>query len=407
MPSAVNISPPSQLCAGPLAWVLCINLLFWGLSWGGGILATNVHVPETAQFTGFLRPDRRTTDISIPAEVPILNTQVQEGELVAIDQPLIEIDLARLRPRVERLQFEVLLNATERDCLLNQERLEEYELGVTELSGSRKLDMQTILRDCRLAHQQNQLAQATLRGQRDRLRQGVRLLRLGAKPQSPQDQANDRLRKAVEHQKLETAARAIELQLATLITRQDQQIVEKVKALRAAISIHEATLERLEPYLDQRWIRAPTPGHIAKLRVGDGPHQFSQDTVVMRLQSVVVPDLKATIVLPASLAQGLVVGDLAGFRLAALPLTSPTVPGRIETIAPAEDAFREEPMMRLTVKLQPEMIESKAERLRVSKYLSGINDPSVVEIHFEPRSVLTHLARATKSLTESFKLWSQ
>lgn len=396
MSRAVDIAPPQRFRLRPLV------LSLWTTVWAVALLVICVVgsraliVPEILHFRGTLVPERESREVLLPADIPLKDTLVSEGEEVLQNQKLAEIDLDRLRPKIEMLQFAVLLNATRRDCLLNQEKLEEYDLAAMDLDGQARLEMQTALRECRLLHQEHQLARSQLLQKRDQLRQNAKHLMLQPLPEGPEPAETRALRRAVQLQRFETAARAMELQLGALATRQDQTLVEQVKSLRAEIMQQEALLDRLEPFLKRQWLRAPKPGVIDRLRLGPGPHLFATDVVLMRLNSRHLPRLTTEVSVPATVAKRLREGDKVYFRLAGLPLSAPLAPGYISAKEGIAVDLAAPQRSRLTLLLDPEAVEDSRERRSLISHLAAFDGPSSVEIHLPDTSLLNLLAGASR-----------
>lgn len=396
MSRAVDIAPPQRFRLRPLV------LSLWTAVWGAALLVICIAatrallMPEILHFRGTLVPERESQEVLLPADIPLKDTLVTEGEEVLQNQKLAEIDLDRLRPKIEMLQFEVLLNATRRDCLLNQEKLEEYDLAAMDLDGQARLEMQTALRECRLLHQEHQLARSQLLQKRDQLRQNARHLMLQPLPEGPEPAETRALRRAVQLQRFETAARAMELQLGALATRQDQALVEQVKSLRAEITQQEALLDRLEPFLKRQWLRAPKPGVIDRLRLGSGPHLFATDVVLMRLNSRHLPRLTTEVSVPEIVAARLQEGDKVYFRLSGLPLNAPRAPGHVAAKEGIASDLAGPQQSRLTLLLDPEAVEDDRERHRLISHLATFDGPSSVEIHLPDTTLLNLLAGASR-----------
>jgi len=396
MSRAVDIAPPQRFRLRPLILSLWTTVLAVALLVICVVGSRALTVPEILHFRGTLVPERESREVLLPADIPLKDTLVSEGEEVLQNQKLAEIDLDRLRPKIETLQFAVLLNATRRDCLLNQEKLEEYDLAAMDLDGQARLEMQTALRECRLLHQEHQLARSQLLQKRDQLRQNAKHLMLQPLPEGPEPAETRALRRAVQLQRFETAARAMELQLGALATRQDQTLVEQVKSLRAEIIQQEALLDRLEPFLKRQWLRAPKPGVIDRLRLGPGPHLFASDVVLMRLNSRHLPRLTTEVSVPATVAKRLQEGDKVYFRLAGLPLSAPLAPGYISAKEGIALDLAAPQKSRLTLLLDPEAVEDSRERRRLISHLAAFDGPSSVEIHLPDTSLLNLLAGASR-----------
>lgn len=408
MPQTNNLTPP-RIFRGTLLFWACIAVGFAAVvAYAALVFVSRIHVPDRLLLRGVLVPQRTIQQVVVPAQIPILKVLVAEGASVESDQKLLRIDDSALQAEVDTLTFHLRRNQTMRNCLLDSNMTTETAPAETAdvadpgLSlNATDIEQQTTLKECRLRHQKAAIARAALRDDRNHLLRQAKLLRLQPPMTQEVDPEAATLQRAVALQNYETAARAIGLQLAALVTQQDQAIVESVKRLGTEIAEQEARLDRFSPYLSTPWIIAPIPGVVDKLRVGPDPHTFDTDTTVMQILSSPLPELTASLELPPHLAERFAPGDKIHFRLAGLPLHFPAIPGKITSLKRQEGVVGVAPAVHLHTTLSPEDISDPQIRIRVLDYLSTFHGQSQVTVELADTPLLTHLSRATERIAPS------
>lgn len=398
-----DLAPPRAGRAGPWLWCLWALSCIAVLMVAAALLASRISLTDSRQFRGSFEPLRSAVDIMLPAGIPVSELLVGEGDQVIVGQRLARLDASRLQQQIARLNLNLLLSATKRDCLLNRDSLREEDLPDMDLPGETQLALQTVLRDCHLIHRRNLLLRTRLIETRDTLkaRAGLALRGLGADAAVPGNapaQARA-LRLALESQRLDSALRQLDLELAATTIDQDVEILKQVSALQDQTATMQARLAILEPHLVNPWLIAPENGQIKRLRPLSGQSSFAADIALLRLKTRDRRVFEARADLPALQSAPLRTGDHVAIRLSGLALTMPAIDGVIAAVDDSPGTAAQQRMTRVTVHIAPSGIQDPFLRDAVSTLLSTGQGRSTIRLSPARMSLLERLGRAVQSLS--------
>jgi len=394
MPSAApKPATPRRFRLAPMIWLFtCWALLTVGAA-GAVILSQTHQLNAPIVLKGALQAAETPQDLLLPAHIPMGEFLVQQGTELTEGTAILSFGVKALEDRQQYLQSAIMNSSSAQDCLLNKDRLEDYEDAARELEGTVRLDMQTALSACRLQHQTIALDRLELQQQLQQLRHRGQLVQQNLTHAladvSGVERESLRLRLALVALRFSAEEQVLELRIARQITAKDSALVEQAKAVAQDRVTLEQQLARLEAYLADPHLRSPAPGQLQRIRPLPPSSRYDDDIVIAQLR-VVQDAYHAQAIIPAARSSGLRVGDTALLRLAGLPLTAPKVPASLTAIDTVPGQMSEQGQSQLTLTLHPDQIDAPLWRDQVIRKLELLNGRSQVEVIL-PRTTLAEV----------------
>jgi multidrug efflux pump subunit AcrA (membrane-fusion protein) len=384
-----DLRPPRGNASFRWIWavwtVLCVATAILSVC----LISTGVSIKDTRQYRGIFSPVTMFEEVHLPADVPLGEVLVREGDVVTLGQRLVSFDVDRLEDQIRELEVRLALNQRLQSCLLqgpNQVSLSTPEpVGLNETT----LAQQVVTKECRLVHQEHAIARQDLLSKKTALQSRLRVFAL-----SPRAAAAGGVEWAIETQKIINAISALDIRIATLATEQDLSLLEETKSLEQQAWATRRQVERLREYAETPWVTANQNGVVERVRLPREGGLFSREIAVLRLRGQSVNRFEAKANIAVSKARLLRPGDIVKVRLSGLSLLSAPIDGQVSDLTPAPGLAGDEEIWQVSVELDPAKIEDPALRDLVLRLLTSSTSASSLTFEQQPASVFEIVKRS-------------
>jgi multidrug efflux pump subunit AcrA (membrane-fusion protein) len=357
-------------------------------------IATGVSIKDTRQYRGTFTPVAKSEEVVLPAEVPLGEVLVSEGDAVTLGQRLLVFDLERLEEQIHEIETKLALNRKLQSCLL-QDPL-QAPAPTSEPVG---LDQDTLAervmhKECRLVHQEQAIARQELLAKKAALQSRLRLFAL-----SPRSTVAGGVEWAIETQKIINAISALDIRIATLATEQELSLLEDTKVLEQDAWAMRRQVDRLKRYADAPWVSATQAGIVEHVRLPSEGGRYGNDIAVLRLRARSEETFEAKANVAAPHARMLRPGDVVKVRLSGLSLLSAPIDGRVSDLSPAMGLAGDQEIWRVTVEMDPAKIEDHSLRRLVFQLLTTNTSRSSLTFELQPASMFEIVKRSVSAWT--------
>jgi multidrug efflux pump subunit AcrA (membrane-fusion protein) len=368
--------------------LLCVVTAFLSVC----LISTGVSIRDSQQYRGTFAPVTTFEEVLLPADVPLGEVLVSEGDAVMLGQRLISFDVDRLEDQVREMEARLELNQRLQSCLLEgPNHIPSTAPELAEVNDG-TLAQQVMTKECRLVHQEHAIARQDLLSKKTALQSRLRVLAL-----SPRATAVGGVAWAIETQKIINAIRALDIRLATLATEQDLSLLEETKALEQEAKITRRQVERLRGYEETPWVSASRNGVVERVRLPREGGPFNSDIAVLRLRGQTEGRFGAKANIAVSKARMLRQGDIVKVRLSGLSLLSAPINGRVADLAPASGLAAEEEIWQVSVELDPAEIEDPTLRDQVFRLLTSSTSGGSLIFEMQPASMFEIVKRSVSA----------
>jgi multidrug efflux pump subunit AcrA (membrane-fusion protein) len=404
----VDLGPPRRLASRRWFWAIWALLCALLLAGSVVVLAERYKVSDERIFVGKFAPVGRTTELIVPAGVPMSQLLVGEGDQVVLGQRLARYDSEALSGRIDQVSLEILLNNTLQECLLNKSVLPDETIADMNLDASDRLAVQATLRECRLKHRKFGLDRDALQGRilslRTRADLAVQTLVTDRELRQKMSAREIALRAAVERQKFESSIKPLELQLARMATDHEGQLLKQVLALREDADRLSQALTLLNKVLETPWLIAPESGRVQRLRPVAEHTVFSKDTEVMTLSGAEFMSLQASARVSSEHGGRFEKGDLVFVRLSGMPMTASRLQARVSDIFDTPGQLGSDSGTTISVELGLQDIDDPQLRRLVKRQMEIGDTGGSITFELGETSILETLVRSAESLMSA--AWS-
>ena len=362
----------------------------------GVTLVNQVTVEGSRVYIGTVRPSTQFSHVMLPANVPLKTILVREGETVTAGQTVALIDSELLTARVAELRRDLLVRSSLRECLLNRNVVAETGGELTDLDGETRLQVQTAMRECQVAHRENALRQRRLIDARDLLIAQMEDAdnTLALQSMTLRETKAQRLLEArLERARAATRLARLELEISAMATDQERDLLARAKQLESEARTVRLTLAAFEAQLKTPRLQAQQNGKIERVRGLRDGSVFLQDTVLMTLANVDGGLFITQFDLPPSVAGRIQEGDAINVFLN--DGSKAAVEGRVAEILPVSGGAGSDGAVRLRVDLP----ETDFARLHESAKVTAWGDNQTqaqIRMRVAPQSLMAILLRHTR-----------
>ncbi len=356
------------------------------------LISTGVSIKDTRQYRGTFAPVTTSQEVLLPAEVPLGEVLVREGDVVTLGQRLVSFDVDRLEEQIREMELRLALNRKLQSCLLQGPSPTPF--ATPELVGMSEstLAEQAMQTECRLVHQEQAIARQDLLSKKTALQSRLRVFAL-----SPRTTAAGGVEWAIETQKIINAISALDIRIATLATEQELSLLEETKTLEQQAWTTRRQVERLKRHAESPWVSAIQNGVVERVRLPREGGLFGRDITVLRLRGQSVDRFEAKANVAVSKARLLRAGDIVKVRLSGLSLLSEPIDGQVSDLAPAMGLAGDEEIWQVTVELDPARIEDPTLRDLVFGLLTANTSRSSLTFEQQPASMFEIVKRSVST----------
>lgn len=276
---------PCRRCLRPSAFRVATFWMLFGfcaatnLSVAAIVLIRDSSLSAGSAKPGVLQVVQNPKELSLPAEVPLGEFLVKEGDLVIAGAPVVAFDTLGLQVRMAQIRNKLMADVALRDCLLESDHKHNQMKKVLpengpELNADGQAAILAAIKDCRADHDSAQQDLALVHLARNAVAAEMAIVLREIETLTATDpEKGQRLQRArafsayfLTRNKLAIKDAALTIEAQRVATRALQQRLSRVRELAHRIVSARQQLAILAAHLETPFLKAPEAGRVQYVR---------------------------------------------------------------------------------------------------------------------------------------------